>query len=114
MKKLTLIAAVWFCLSFSANAQGPDRVFDNFDTARGVDVVLPPAPPAPKMVKKRNAQGKWVVVVEDKLVKKTVQSTPSLAGSNGLPTRDAPITKLAMGTNIGLKGFTTGDAVVDS
>ncbi|HEY2867659.1 MAG TPA: lytic transglycosylase domain-containing protein [Pyrinomonadaceae bacterium] len=111
MKKLALIAAVCFCLSISAFAQGPDHVFDDFDTSRGVNVLTPPSPPAPRLFKKRNAQGRWVVVTEDKLVKKTVQATPSLSVSQGLAT---PVTRFAMGSNIGLKGFTTGDAAVDS
>jgi soluble lytic murein transglycosylase-like protein len=114
MKKLTLIVAAWFCLSLSAHGQGPDRIFDDFDTARGVQVLTPPAPPAPKLFKKRNAQGKWVVVTEDKLVKKTNQTRPVMSPADGLATREALVTKLSMGTNIGLKGFTTGDAAVDA
>jgi soluble lytic murein transglycosylase-like protein len=111
MKKLALIAAACLCLSVSAFSQGADHVFDDFDTSRGVNVLTPPAPPAPRLFKKRNAQGRWVVVTEDKLVKKTVQATPSLSTSTALA---MPATKLAMGSNIGLRGFTTGDAAVDS
>jgi hypothetical protein len=113
MKKLTLIAAAYACLSISAYAQGPDRVFDNFDTARGVEV-LTPTPAKPKLFRKRNAEGKWIVVTEDKLVKKTAEVRPASSPADGLATREAPVTKLAMGSNIGLKGFTTGDAAVDS
>ena len=113
MKKLTLFAAACFCLSLSAYGQGPDRTFDNFDTARGVEV-LTPTPAKPKLFRKRNAQGKWVVVTEDKLVKKTVQNRPVMKPSDGLASRETPVTRLAMGTNVGLKGFTTGDAAVDS
>lgn len=114
MKKLTLIAALSFCLTLSAHAQAVDRTFDDFDTSRGVNVLTPPTPPAPRLFKKRNAQGKWVVVTEDKLVKKTALTTPSLSASQGLATREAPVARLMMGSNIGLKGFTTGDPVVDS
>ncbi|HYJ91462.1 MAG TPA: lytic transglycosylase domain-containing protein [Pyrinomonadaceae bacterium] len=112
MKKLTLIAFVWFCFVVSAHAQGP--VFDNFDTARGVEVLTPPTPPAPRLFKKRNALGKWVVVTEDKLVRKTAQTRPATGPADGLATRGTPAIKLAMGSNIGLKGFTTGDATVDA
>ena len=111
MKKLALVAALWTCLSISADAQTLDRIFDDFDTSRGVNVLTPPVPPTPRLFKKRNAQGKWVVVTEDKLVKKTAQTTPSLSASPGLAT---PVTRLTMGTNIGLRGFTTGDSTVDS
>jgi len=112
MKKLTLIASVWFCFVVSAHAQGP--VFDNFDTARGVEVLTPPTPPAPRLFKKRNAEGKWVVVTEDKLVRKTAQTRPVTGPADRLATRVTPAIKLAMGSNIGLKGFTTGDATVDA
>jgi soluble lytic murein transglycosylase-like protein len=95
----------------SGYGQTPGRIFDDFDTSRGVNVLTPPAPPTPRLFKRRNAQGKWVVVTEDKLVKRTAQTTPSLSAS---PRLAAPVTKLAMGANIGLKGFTTGDPAVDS
>jgi len=97
----------------SAYGQGPDRIFDNFDTSRGVEV-LTPTPPKPKLFKRRNAYGKWEVVTEDKLVKKTSQSRPTMSLADGVAMREAPLTRLAMGTNIGLKGFTTGDAAVDA
>jgi hypothetical protein len=76
---------------------------------------LPPAPPAPKLVKRRNAQGKWVVVVDDKLVKKTGLSKPVMSVSDGMASREGGLsTKLVMGTGSQLKGFTTGDPIVDA
>jgi soluble lytic murein transglycosylase-like protein len=67
------------------------------------------------MVRKRNAQGKWVVVIEDKLVQKTASVKKVASVSDGLATREADLTtKLLMGSSRELKGFTTGDATVDS
>ena len=115
MKTIAIIAFSITCLTNSAFGQGPSRVFDNFDTSAGVDVIRPPAPPpAPKVVRKKNAQGKWVVVVQDKLVQKTVQNKPSLSVTEGLAAREGLTTKLVMGTGTHLKGFTTGNSVVDS
>jgi soluble lytic murein transglycosylase-like protein len=119
MKNLLPIAAVLCCLAVSANAQTAPRVYDNFDTSRGVQVFLPPPPPAAvatAMRKKKN--GKWVVAVEDKLVKKTGQSkwvvsvTDSLALREGAAGAGNP--RLTMGTGSQLKGFTTGDMLIDS
>ena len=115
MKLIALIPLSLALLTATAFSQGSARSFDNFDTAAGVDVILPPAPPAPKFVKKKNSQGKWVVVVEDKLVKKTVSSKPVQSVSDGMATREGGLSaKLVMGTSTQLKGFTTGDPVVDS
>jgi soluble lytic murein transglycosylase-like protein len=115
MKLIALIPLSLALLTATGFSQGSARSFDNFDTAAGVNVILPPAPPAPKLVKKKNAQGKWVVVVEDKLVKKTVSSRPVQSVSDGMATREGGLSaKLVMGTSTQLKGFTTGDPVVDS
>jgi len=101
-------------ICFAAVAEAQDRVFDNFDTERGVQVIIPPVPVAPKKIVKKNAQGKWVVVVEDKLVKKTGETRPAASVSDSLALRDALRTRLVMGTGTMLNGFTTGNAVVDS
>jgi hypothetical protein len=115
MKLIALIPLSLMLLTATAFSQGSARSFDNFDTATGVNVILPPAPPAPKLVKKKNAQGRWVVVIEDKLVKKTVSSKPVQSVSDGMATREGGLSaKLVMGTSTQLKGFTTGDPVVDS
>jgi soluble lytic murein transglycosylase-like protein len=91
-------------------------VFDNFDTSRGVQVYVPPPPaPAPKLVRKK-VRGKWVVQVEDKLVKKTVQSQKAGSVTDGLATREPSVaaTRLVMGSSTQLKGFSTGNPLVDS
>jgi hypothetical protein len=116
-----LIALGLFALASTGYSQKIPKTFDNFDRSQGVQVFLPPPPPQPEMAKKttRVRRGsKWVVVVEDKLVKKTAQSSPVLGVSEGLATRTAaPVfggTKLTMGTASGLKGFTTGNPVHDA
>jgi hypothetical protein len=115
MRPALLICFSLAVLASTAVGQGPTRTFDNFDTAAGVNVILPPAPPAPKLVRKRNARGKWVVVTEDKLVRKTASIKPVQNVSDSLALRDGGLTtKLVMGTGSQLKGFTTGDAIVDS
>jgi hypothetical protein len=115
MKTFVLISLTICALTLANAVHGQNRTFDNFDTAAGVNVILPPAPPAPKLIKKRNARGKWVVVVDDKLVKKTGSVKPVQSVSDGLASREGGLsTKLIMGTGTQLKGFTTGDVQVDS
>jgi soluble lytic murein transglycosylase-like protein len=119
MKNLLVAIVVSGCVAVSASAQNSPRVFDNFDTSKGVEVYTPPVPPAPaKKVMKKNKYGKWVVAVEDKLVKRTVQSRPVLPVSESLALREGqanlPSTRLTMGSSVHLKGFTTGDPLVDS
>jgi soluble lytic murein transglycosylase-like protein len=118
LPEMRIIYLISLSLALAAaplTASAQSRVFDNFDTAAGVNVVYPPAPPAPKLVKKRNAQGKWVVVVEDKLVQKTASVKRVANVTDGLATREGGLTtKLIMGSTRELKGFTTGDATVDS
>jgi hypothetical protein len=117
MNKPIFIISVSFCLAVSALGQNSPRVFDNFDTSTGVNVIKPPAPPALKTVRKR-INGKWQVVTTDPLVKKTVQTRPVQSVADGLATREGLAsvsgTKLAMGSSRELKGFTTGDLLVDS
>lgn len=109
-------------LSSAVFPQKSGKTFDNFDRSQGVAVFLPPAP-APLVAAARNGAkkrrgSKYEVVVQDKLVKKTAQTGWSLRVTDGLGTQPSiqqfggP--KLAMGTSIGLKGFTTGNAAHDS
>ena len=115
MRNIVLITLSLAVLVTAVSAQESPRTFDNFDTEIGVNVIKPPILEAPKMVRKKNAQGKWVVVVDDKLVKKTGQSKPVQSASDGLASREGGFaTKLVMGTSTQLKGFTTGNVLVDS
>jgi len=119
MKKRYLPIIALFCLSASMYAQKSGApVFDNFDRSQGVQVFLPPAPVIRKTVFKKGKRGRgtrYQVVVEDKLVKKTVGTMPV---TDGLAQREAltslPNTKFAMGASSNLKGFTTGNPLHDS
>jgi hypothetical protein len=124
MKNLIALLSVVAGLSVFASAQTTARVFDNFDTSAGVQVIKPPAPAVASVKGKATRKfrnGRWVVVVDNKLVKKTVQSAPvnpSLSVTDSLALREplpsGVTTKLAMGNNSFLKGFTTGNPVIDS
>ena len=117
MKKTFLLLLVLICFAASSYGQkGGTPTFDNFDRSQGVPVFLPPKPITAAVAKKgkRGRGTKYKVVVEDKLVKRT-----GLVASvtDGLAQREAITvsgTKLAMGSSIDLKGFTTGNPVHDS
>lgn len=105
MHKILLGIAVFglFTVS-SAAAQTRSRVFDNFDTLKGVQVVTP-AVATPVVAAKNKKQAKKTTqqtmnVQEGVSLKNNVQLTSS--------------TKLLMSTGSSLGGFTTGDAVIDS
>lgn len=95
--------------------QTSQRTFDNFDRSQGVQVYYPPETAVAETKKKTRRvkrNGKWVVEVIDPLANKT-KKTASVR--DGLATRDmGPVTRLAMGSNSNLKGFTTGNAQHDS
>jgi hypothetical protein len=117
MKLFTILIAMC-CLTASAVAQNAPRIFDNFDLSTGVQVIKPPVPPPiakTSKTRRKNAQGKWVVDVQDPLVKKTGQSKWVVSVQDSLALRDGVRNqKLVMGSSPHLKGFTTGDAVIDS
>lgn len=113
MKIPALSITAILVLTAAAFAQNSPRTFDNFDRSQGVTVYLPPPPPmAERVVRKRGKNGKWVVVKEDPLVKKTA-STRVASVADGLATREGSYnpngTRLAMGSSTHLKGFTTGN-----
>ncbi|MEO8042007.1 MAG: lytic transglycosylase domain-containing protein [Acidobacteriota bacterium] len=123
MKKFFLLVIALFCLAAPAYGQtsGP-KTFDNFDRSQGVQVYLPPSPVFARTTSKKGKRGrgtKYQVVVEDKLVKKTAQTTGwTVAVSDGLAQRESLINfggpKFTMGSSSGLKGFTTGNPAHDS
>jgi soluble lytic murein transglycosylase-like protein len=122
MKNLAVFLSLCFILPVSASAQG-SRIFDNFDTSTGVNVIKPPAPFVARETKtvRKRVNGKWVVVVTEPLVKKTVSSKPVQPVTDGLASREGATpyasrsaTKLVMGSTKELKGFTTGNPLVDS
>lgn len=113
MKKAYLILALCFTITLSASAQqSRSRVFDNFDSSRGVQVITPTVP---SIVSTRNAHA------NKKLVNKTVQSKPTTtvdafakAKSKYPEPSTSPYSKLLMGSSTAMKGFTTGDATFDA
>lgn len=87
LRKLPLIALVAIMLAATAAAQSP-RVFDNFDTAAGVKIVKPSEPaPVPETGKKS-------------------------AGKR--PAASPSVRRILMSSSRSMRGFSTGDATVDS
>ncbi|HTK26215.1 MAG TPA: hypothetical protein VL327_06635, partial [Pyrinomonadaceae bacterium] len=62
----------------------------------------------------KNSRGKWVVSVQDPLVKKTGDSRSVGSVEDSFALRTAPGRRLVMGTATNLNGFTTGSPIVDS
>jgi Transglycosylase SLT domain len=94
-------------------AQQRNRLFDNFDTARGVEVQQPSFVPMP--AKSKPAATSTKLAPGKKLVKKTGKSSMSVG--EGLAEREMPraeYNRLVMGTASHMKGFTTGDLLIDS
>src|SRR6476620_8796980 len=118
MRQLTLVLLLIAFAAVYTAAQNAPRAFDNFDRSQGVQVYLPPPPPAPTKVVRKKRGSKWVVAVEDKLVQKTGQTSMVVKVSDGLAQRESvvypSVSKLAMGTSSSLKGFTTGNPMHDS
>lgn len=107
MKKSYLIPACLCFLSIPTFAQDRPRFFDNFDTSRGVQVQRPSVAVA-VTAKTNNTK---------KLVKKTAQTqsrSMNLDDSFARPQANYGRESLRMGTSSGLKGFTTGDLMIDS
>lgn len=110
MKKLSITAAICCLLSFTAFSQNRSRVFDNFDTSSGVQVISPTVAPI-VAAKPANTKTK-------QLVKKTSSSQPRMNVQDGLALKNANKSnysaRLLMGSSPGLKGFTTGSSEYDS
>lgn len=122
MKKTILALSTSLLLALPLVAQDRFRTFDNFDTARGVNVVRPDfvpiaakQKPEPKQTTRQTARGNSV---RNTASQKPLMS-PSDIGMNR-PAAPAPAAaavrydRLNMGTNVHLRGFTTGNAMVDS
>ena len=112
MKILPAIALIFAASGFASSAHA-QRVFDNFDRSQSVSVVRPPAPKMEPM--KKGKRGKNAT--QNSLVQKTVLTanvTDGLATREGQPMYPASYSKLSMGSNTMLKGFTTGNPLHDS
>jgi hypothetical protein len=113
MKISHLVVTLLVLSVVPAIAQDRSRFFDNFDTSVGVKVhrndFVPIAAKA-KNTPTKLGNGK-------KLVKKTGQSRMNVTEGLGLASREVPrveTNKLLMGTASHMKGFTTGNPVIDS
>ena len=105
MNKFLFITIAIFAFSILTAAQTRSRVFDNFDTAKGVQVITPTVAPAyPSNTKEKN-----------KLVKKTGQSKMSVGeGLSQQGIKNTNSARLTMSAGANMNGFTTGDATIDS
>lgn len=117
MNRSILTIASICLLGIPSFAQQLPRFFDNFDTARGVQVYRPEVAAAVTAKNdKKNSKAK-------ELVKKTGSSKAALAAQPKANDSDRfarpadfnlPSTKLVMGSVAGMRGFTTGDSTIDS
>lgn len=105
MKKFTFLLLLTLITAFTATAQTRTRyTFDNFDTATGVQVVVPQTTIVPQK--------------KAPLVKKTSSQTMRL--QEGVSLKGNPYvgravgSSVSMGSNSSLKGFTTGSMEIDS
>jgi hypothetical protein len=101
MKNIIFTAIFVITLSFAVSAQTRTRVFDNFDTSGGVQIVTPTVKP---IVEEKKTPSK-----DKKLVKKTSQS---MSVSDGLGVKS--YTKTIMSAGRSMNGFTTGNPEYDS
>ena len=108
MKKLLVFITFSCLLSVSAAAQTRARIFDNFDTSSGVQIVTPRKPALP-LLKSPTTK---------KLVNKTAQTKARVEDAVSLRDssiqKNASLPKLTMSAGNSLSGFTTGDALIDS
>jgi hypothetical protein len=99
MKKFIALGISALLLSATALGQGRARVFDNFDTSAGVEVIKPTVTPIVKKTSKR----------------RTTQQTMNVTDGIGLSKiRHTSSSRLVMGTATSMGGYTTGDSVIDS
>ena len=114
MKSPYLIATILVLAVAPAAAQDRPRFFDNFDTSSGVQVQRQSF--APIAAKSKPTVSATKTPVNKKLVQKAAQTT-RMNVTDGLASREMPraeYNKLVMGTASHMKGFTTGDLLIDS
>jgi len=117
MKNPHLFIALIVLTAIPALSQERPRFFDNFDTSRGVQVYRPVSF-TPVAAKTKPATAASKQAVNKKFVQKTAQAVPTRMNvTEGLASREMPqreYNRLTMGSASHMKGFTTGDAVIDS
>ena len=101
MKNTFFTAIIVITFSIMTSAQTRSRVFDNFDTSGGVQIVTPTVKPI--------VEQKKPTTKEKKLVKKT---SMSMNVSDGLGVKS--YTKTIMASGRSMNGFTTGSEEIDS
>lgn len=101
MSKSLLYILVLCLLTITTAAQNRGKTFDNFDTAKGVQVVTPTVQP---IVESNNK----------KLVKKTGQSMAVNEGVSLRSTKTGSSARVRMAMERSLGNFTTGDSKIDS
>jgi hypothetical protein len=107
MKKVSVFIILNCLLGVYGFAQTRARVFDNFDTSRGIKVVTPT--PA----QQTTAAAATASPTEKKLVKKTAQVKASVHDAVSLKD-SVPMSRLMMSMGTSLGSFTTGDQTIDS
>ena len=98
-----IVFSIFLALSVStALSQSRSRVFDNFDTSKGVQVVTSTVKP--------------IVSSQSTAKNKTAKSAQSakMNADEGMGLNKSYAARLVMGSSKNLQGFTTGDPVVDS
>ncbi len=108
MKDISFLLLIVTALSAAAFGQG--RTFDNFDRSQGVQIVTPtyvPPPKANKKLVKRTGKATRTQLAAEAAAKSGAAMSPA----SGLASRESrmPTTKLVMGSNPHLNGFTTGN-----
>jgi len=102
MNKVLFNLAILCFLAVPTVAQSRTRVFDNFDTVRGVQIVTPTVT---SIIENKNK----------KLIKKTASVMPTSVVANNLNLRQSvSYAKLVMMAGGGMGAFTTGDGTIDS
>jgi soluble lytic murein transglycosylase-like protein len=141
MKKSFLTLSLCLLAATTSLSQGRQRIFDNFDTAKGVNVIKPAsyalpqaknskAAPSASTVSYATPTGSTKVIGGKRYLMPTNMSAPvgsALKNKKGAPSMNADegfssmgsatrstAQHLAMGVNNGMKGFTTGNPVFDS
>lgn len=113
MRKAHLVLLLSLSAVIPIAAQDRPRLFDNFDTAVGVQVYRPfvPAPAKPKG--KKLVEKTSLTNIAGKPAKTTKAQMSVLDGLSERETTSS-VSRMLMGTTSGMKGFTTGDGVIDS
>ena len=121
MKRSHLIVILSLLTALPALAQERPRFFDNFDTAHGVQVSRPTFTTVGAKPKGVSAKSAKKNSAGNKLVQKTAQTRltrqSQMNVTEGLSDRESPraeYTRSSMASSSSMKGFTTGNATIDS